>query len=239
MNIALFGYGKMGQAIERIAVMRGHHIVLKIDAENRAGIHAQSFAGCDLAIEFTHPEAAADNVTLCLEAGIPVISGTTGWSDEFSSVAVRCEQLNGALLVASNFSIGVNLFFELNRQLARLMQPHTEYRIQMEETHHTQKKDAPSGTAITLAQDIIAANAAYTGWQLGTDAAEGNLPIEAHRKEDVPGTHSITYSSGIDDITIEHTAHSREGFAMGAVLAAEFIIGKRGVFSMKDVLASA
>ena len=239
MNIALFGYGKMGQAIERIAVMRGHHIALKINAESRTGMDAKSFAGCDVVIEFTHPEAAAENVTLCLEAGIPVISGTTGWNEELPAVTALCERLHGALLVASNFSIGVNLFFALNRQLARLMQPHTEYRIQVEETHHTHKKDAPSGTAISLAQDIIAENTAYTGWQLGNDAAEGNIPIEAHRKEGVPGTHSITYSSGIDDICIEHTAHSREGFAMGAVLAAEFIAGKRGVFTMKDVLASA
>ena len=236
MNIALIGYGKMGHAIERIAVMRGHHITARFTSANADGLREENLKPADVAIEFTSPQSAAQNVSLCLRTGVPVISGTTGWNEELEATKQLCSNTGGAMLQASNFSIGVNLFFEINRHLALLMKAHDEYSIHIAETHHTQKKDAPSGTAITLAQDILAINNAYTGWQLGEDAAEANIPIEAHRLEGVPGTHSITYRSSIDDIAIIHTANSREGFALGAVLAAEFIAGKTGVFSMKDVL---
>lgn len=236
MNIALIGYGKMGHAIEQIAVMRGHSIVQRITTANRATLIEQDLKTADVAIEFTRPDAAPANVNLCLRAGIPLVCGTTGWNDELDAAKRLCNELNGALLQASNFSVGVNIFFEVNKVLARLMNHREEYGVLVEETHHTQKKDAPSGTAITLAEGIISEIPAYKGWQLGEEGAEGNIPIAAHRIEGVPGTHVITYKSAIDDISISHTAHSRDGFAMGAVLAAEFLQGKHGVFSMKDVL---
>lgn len=234
MNIALLGYGKMGKAIEKIALERGHIIVQKIDGNNTL-----NHKYVDLAIDFSLPEAAVPNITACLQAGIPVVSGTTGWLDHYDTMTALCTEKGGAFLYASNFSIGVNLFFELNKKLASLMNKQESYQIGLEEIHHTQKLDAPSGTAITLAEDIIS-QAHYTNWELIPEAqpafSNGYVPIRSVREGKVPGTHTITYKNPIDTITISHEAHSRQGFAMGAVIAAEWLLGKKGVFSMRDVL---
>lgn len=230
MKIALLGYGKMGKMIEQIAISRNHEIIAKIDNE----FTAKDIAGADVAIDFSVPSAAFGNITSCLENGVPVISGTTGWLDNYDKAVDLCHRQKGAFIYASNFSLGVNIFFQLNEYLARMMSNLEEYQVSMEEIHHTQKLDAPSGTAITLAEGIIK-NSSKTGWQLDK-AGDNEIPITAKRIENVPGTHSIRYSGKVDDIEITHTAHSREGFALGAVIAAEWIIGKTGVFSMKDVL---
>ena len=235
MNIALIGYGKMGHAIEQIAIKRGHTISLRITSANRDEIDQANVKGVDVAIEFTRPESAKENVLRCIEAGVNVISGTTGWNEYLAEVRAEALEGNVAFLHASNFSIGVNIFFEVNKLLAALMNDRVEYAVKIEETHHIHKKDAPSGTAITIAEQILQSVHRRAGWELnGTDGTK--IPIVAHRVDNVPGTHSITYSSPIDDIEIIHTAHSRDGFALGAVLAAEYIAGKKGVFSMKDVL---
>ncbi|WP_396177255.1 4-hydroxy-tetrahydrodipicolinate reductase [Flavobacterium sp.] len=231
MKIALLGYGRMGQVIERIARERGHQIVLKKSRNN-------SFEGlenADVAIDFSIPEAAVGNISACIEQGIPVISGTTGWLEHYSSMTQLCEQKNGAFIYSSNFSLGVNIFFEINAYLAKIMSQFTQYSITIEEIHHTQKLDAPSGTAITLA-DAIIHNSEYSSWALDKTQALDELIITAKRIPDVPGTHTVAYKSDIDTIEIKHEAHNREGFALGAVVAAEWIIGKKGIFSMKDVL---
>ncbi|WP_372473488.1 4-hydroxy-tetrahydrodipicolinate reductase [Capnocytophaga sp. ARDL2] len=232
MKIALLGYGKMGKEIEKIAQERGHSIVLKKNEND-------SFDGleqADVAIDFSIPSSAKENITTTIAHNIPVVCGTTGWLEQYDEVVDFVKEKNGGFLYASNFSIGVNIFFELNKYLAQLMAPLKQYNIAMEEIHHTQKLDAPSGTAISLANDIIA-QTNYTNW--GLDAKEENiLPIVAKRIPDVPGTHTIFYESEIDTIEIKHTAHNRKGFALGAVLAAEWMVGKKGVFSMKDVLFS-
>lgn len=230
MNIALFGYGKMGKMIEIIAQERGHTIVARVNTPNTT----VDFSTIEVAIDFSTPEAAFTNITTCLEKGIPVISGTTGWLSRYEEVVRYCEAKKGAFIYASNFSLGVNLFFVLNTYLAKLMGKHEEYKIFVEEIHHTQKLDAPSGTAITLAESIVD-NTSYKGWKLGTADAE-TLLVTATRKEEVPGTHTITYQSQMDSLEIKHTAHSRKGFALGAVIAAEWISGKTGVYTMKDVL---
>ncbi|MEP2280804.1 4-hydroxy-tetrahydrodipicolinate reductase [Maribacter sp.] len=230
MRIALFGYGKMGQMIEQIAVSRGHEIVAKID-ENSENI---DFSIMDVAIDFSMPEAAFGNITKCLNNNVPVISGTTGWLDKYDEAISLCEEKKGAFIYASNFSLGVNIFFELNNYLAKMMQNLPEYKVELEEIHHTQKLDAPSGTAITLAEGVIA-NSNYTQWKLD-NASEEDLKITSKRIGKVPGTHTVAYNSNVDSIEIKHTAHNREGFALGAVTAAEWIIGKTGVFSMRDVL---
>ncbi len=230
MKLALLGYGKMGKVIERIAVERGHEIIMKKSASD-------SFSGlenADVAIEFSIPDAAVSNITQCLNTGIPVVSGTTGWLEKYHDIAKLCEDKNGAFIYGSNFSLGVNIFFELNAHLAKMMGRLEQYKVSMEEVHHTQKLDAPSGTAITLAKDIIA-NTNYSSWALG-NPKEDEILIDAKREENVPGTHTVTYNSEIDAIEIKHTAHSREGFALGAVIAAEWLAGKKGVYSMKDVL---
>ena len=230
MKIALLGYGKMGRVIEGIAISRGHEIVLRKQS-------ADSFDGlehADIAIDFSVPTAAFTNITACLEADIPVISGTTGWLEDYQKVVALCEKRNGAFIYGSNFSLGVNLFFELNEHLAKLMANFSQYKVAMEEIHHTQKLDAPSGTAITLARSIIE-NSDYSSWALA-DAKSDEILIDAKRIENVPGTHSVLYNSIVDSIEIKHTAHSRDGFALGAVIAAEWLFGKTGVFSMKDVL---
>lgn len=230
MNIALLGYGKMGKVIEAIALERGHNIVLKVDADT---IEFQ-LNNIDVAIDFSVPTAAVSNISKCLNEGIPVISGTTGWLHDYQEVVDLCRAKNGSFLYASNFSIGVNIFFEINKRLSELMSKHSNYKAGIEEIHHTQKLDAPSGTAITLAETIIK-NSNYNNWSL--DAKNQNeLPIVAKRIENVPGTHEITYTSEVDTLSIKHTAHSRQGFGLGAVIAAEWIVGKKGVFSMKDVL---
>ena len=229
MKIALLGYGKMGKTIERIALERGHEIVLRVDA---SGEYDLSVA--QVAIEFSTPQSAFANISKALSAGIPTIAGTTGWLENYPKAEALCRAHDTAFLYASNFSIGVNVFFEINKLLAKLMQKYPQYAIAIEEIHHTQKLDAPSGTAITLAQDIIE-QTNKVGWQLG-ETSEDKIPITAKRIENTPGTHIVTYSSQVDTIEIKHTAHSRDGFALGAVLAAEWIQGKKGVFSMKDVL---
>lgn len=236
MNIALIGYGKMGKAIEEIAVERGHTIVLKIDDQNLADFTKGNIKKADAAIEFTSPHSAYDNVKKIISYGVPVVCGSTGWTEKLKEINKYCNQQKGAFLYASNFSVGVNIFFELNKKLAKLMAPHADYNVSMEEIHHTQKKDAPSGTAITLAEQILKHSNQKTKWvnQESSDATD--LSIISKREDPAPGTHSIKYSSSIDDIEIIHTAHSRKGFALGAVLAAEFIQDKKGVFSMKEVL---
>jgi 4-hydroxy-tetrahydrodipicolinate reductase len=236
MNIALIGYGKMGQTIEKIALKRGHNIVLRISSANKHEMDAAHLQQADVAIEFTRPDSAKENVIKCLSTGIGVVCGTTGWNEQLQDANNAATANNAAFLQASNFSIGVNIFFEANKLLASLMNGHNEYNVTIEETHHTQKKDAPSGTAITIAEQIIQNMDNKTRWLLNDNNDPSAVPILAHRVENVPGTHTVTYTSEIDDIEIKHTAHNRDGFALGAVLAAEYIAGKKGIFSMKDVL---
>jgi 4-hydroxy-tetrahydrodipicolinate reductase len=236
MNIALIGYGKMGKAIETIAIEKGHQIVLKIDIDNAADFNQENISKADIAIEFTGPHSAFNNVMKCLELGIPVVCGSTGWLDKFETATNFCKEKKGALLYASNYSIGVNLFFEINKYVAQLMSAHKEYNVVMEEIHHTQKKDAPSGTAITLAEQVLAAIQQKKQWVNEVSTHPEDLSIISKRIDPAPGTHTIKYTSAVDDIEIIHTAHNRIGFAGGAVLAAEFIHGKQGIFSMKEVL---
>lgn len=236
MNIALIGYGKMGKAIEEIAIQRGHKIVLTIDFDNQSDFIKENLQKADVAIEFTGPHSAAENVMRCLQYNVPLVCGSTGWLERWPEAKKLCEQTNGALLYASNFSVGVNLFFEINKYVAALMSNHKEYDVVMEEIHHTQKKDAPSGTAITLAEQVLASITSKKNWVNDIAKNEEELSIISKRIDPAPGTHSIKYTSAIDDIEIIHTAHSRTGFATGAVLAAEFLNGKKGIYSMKEVL---
>ena len=230
MKIALLGYGKMGKEIEKIALERGHEIVLRKTEDNDySGLEL-----ADVAIDFSIPTAATENISTCFNYNIPVVSGTTGWLERYDEMVVLCNEKNGAFLYGSNFSVGVNLFFELNSYLAKLMANIKEYNVSMEEIHHTQKLDAPSGTAISLAQGIIA-ETDYKQWTMD-NANTNEIYIDAKRIEDVPGTHSVFYKSTVDEIEIKHTAFSRQGFALGAVIAAEWILGKKGIFTMKDVL---
>lgn len=230
MKIALLGYGKMGKVIERIALERGHEIVLKKD-------HDSDYTGlenADVAIDFSVPTAAVSNISACFATNVPVVCGTTGWLEHYEEMKSLCIEKNGGFIYASNFSLGVNIFFELNDYLAKMMANLKQYNVSMEEIHHTQKLDAPSGTAISLANGIIQ-HSAYTNWTL-EEAKENEIHIEAKRIENVPGTHSVFYDSEVDQIEIKHMAHSREGFALGAVIAAEWLVGKTGIFTMKDVL---
>jgi 4-hydroxy-tetrahydrodipicolinate reductase len=236
MNIALIGYGKMGKAIEQIAVERGHTITLKITSQNIADLTKENLAKADVAIEFTNPESAIQNLYKCFETNVPVVCGSTGWLNQLNGVEQRCKTLNGALLYASNFSVGVNIFFELNKKLAQLMANQSSYKVAIEEIHHTQKKDAPSGTAITIAEQIINHLPQKNKWVNNETTIENELSIISKRIDPAPGTHTVKYSSNIDDIEITHTAHNRQGFATGAVLAAEFLQNKKGIFTMKDVL---
>jgi 4-hydroxy-tetrahydrodipicolinate reductase len=230
MKIALLGYGKMGQTIERIALERGHEIVLKKDEFNTY----EGLPNADVAIDFSIPAVAVENISSCFYANVPVVSGTTGWLDRYDEMVTLCQEKNGAFISSSNFSLGVNLFFGLNEYLAKMMSKFDSYKVEMEEIHHTQKLDAPSGTAISLAKGVIE-NSDYTNWTL--EAAKSNeIHIDAIRTENVPGTHTVTYNSTVDTIEIKHTAHNRDGFALGAVIAAEWIVGKHGIFTMKDVL---
>nr|WP_315157704.1 4-hydroxy-tetrahydrodipicolinate reductase [uncultured Flavobacterium sp.] len=230
MKIALLGYGKMGQVIERIALERGHEIVLKKDEFNTY----DGLSTADVAIDFSVPAAAVSNISSCFHANVPVVSGTTGWLEHYDEMIALCKEKNGGFISSSNFSLGVNLFFEFNEYLAKIMSPFDHYKVDMEEIHHDQKLDAPSGTAISLAKGIIE-NSNYTNWTLDTPK-EDEIHIEAVRVGTVPGTHTVTYNSEVDSIEIKHTAHNREGFALGAVIAAEWLAGKQGVFTMKDVL---
>ncbi|MBW1294513.1 4-hydroxy-tetrahydrodipicolinate reductase [Aquimarina litoralis] len=230
MNIALLGYGKMGKTIEKIATERGHKIVLTVDKDDKE----YDVSVADIAIDFSIPSAAVNNITKCFNAGVPIVSGTTGWLDHYDQIIELCKEKKGGFIYASNYSLGVNLFFELNKKLAQMMNPIEGYDIHMEEIHHTQKLDAPSGTAITLAEGIIE-NSTKTAWQLDQGDTQ-TIPINAKRIENVPGTHTVTYTSPVDDIEIKHTAHNRQGFALGAVIAAEWLVGKTGIYGMKDVL---
>lgn len=236
MKIALIGYGKMGKTIERIAVQRGHEIVLRISSSNQDEFHAENLLKADVAIEFTNPEGAFENVQKCLQSGVPVVCGSTGWNDKLEEVYKICSENNTAMLQSSNFSIGVNVFFEINAILAKMMNQYPEYEVSMEETHHTHKKDSPSGTAITIAERILENLHRKKTWVNTQPNDTNELSIVAHRLDEVPGTHVVKYSSEIDDIELTHTAHNRDGFALGAVVAAEFIMDKKGIFNMKDVL---
>lgn len=231
MKIALFGYGKMGKTIENIALKRGHTIVLKIDKNlKNYDIHS-----CDVAIDFSIPSAAFSNISKCLNAKIPIVSGTTGWLKDFENIKKFCKEKRGAFIYASNYSLGVNILFELNEYLAKMMGNLKQYDVSLKEIHHKQKLDAPSGTAITLAESIIQ-NTKYNAWQLDRADAQNTIPIKATRNPYVPGTHMVAYSSDVDTLEIKHTANNREGFALGAVIAGEWLIGKEGIFTMKDVL---
>ncbi len=236
MKIALVGYGKMGQAIEEIALQNGHEIVLKITIDNTEDLTAKNLKEADVAIEFTGPESAADNLKKCFDAGIPVVCGSTGWLEKWDEIKELCLSKIGALVYSSNYSIGVNLFFELNKYLSKLMKEYAMYDVQMEETHHTQKKDAPSGTAITLAEQVLKNIQRKKNWVNHSSNNAEELEIISERTDPAPGTHKVKYTSSIDDIEIIHTAHNRMGFAGGAIKAAEFIKDKKGIYSMKDVL---
>lgn len=227
----------MGKAIEAIAVEKGHQIVLKIDISNAADLTAAALSKADVAIEFTGPHSAVENLKTCLDAGIPVVCGSTGWLAQWNEIKTYCEERNGTLVYASNYSIGVNLFFELNKYLAALMNAYPEYDVTLREIHHTEKKDAPSGTAITLAEQVLQMIERKKQWVNSDAVAPGSdLQIVSERIDPAPGTHHVKYSSAVDDIEIIHTAHNRTGFAGGAVKAAEFAIGKKGIFGMKEVL---
>jgi 4-hydroxy-tetrahydrodipicolinate reductase len=237
VKIGLLGYGKMGKAIEKVALLSSFEIVWRITRENRESLTATLLQEADVVIEFSQPESAYDNVMLCLKSGIPVVCGTTGWPKEYLKAKKYCEKHQGAMLCSSNFSIGVNIFFEINRNLAKMMSKQKQYNVKLSETHHIHKLDAPSGTAVTLANDIIAENPDKKSWVLSPNKANREeISITSIREDEVPGTHSILWQSEIDEISIEHKAHTREGFAKGAVLAASWLIGKKGVFEMKDVL---
>lgn len=236
MRIALIGYGKMGKAIEEIALHRGHEIVLKIDQPNLHEFTRENLAKADAAIEFTSPHSAPDNVKKLLEFGVPVVCGSTGWTSELDAMKQLCADKGGAFAYSSNFSVGVNIFFEVNKRLAALMAPHKEYEVILEEIHHTQKKDAPSGTAITLAEQVLAEVKRKKQWVNELSDNPEDLEIISQREDPAPGTHSVKYSSVIDTIEIIHTAHNRTGFATGAVLAAEFLKDRKGFFTMKEVL---
>ena len=236
MKIALIGYGKMGKAIEENAIAKGHEIVLKIDITNAHEFTQSNLQKADVAIEFTGPHSAFDNITKCIELGVPVVSGSTGWLEKWDDVKKLCDHKEGCLVYSSNYSIGVNLFFEINKQLALIMEPHNEYNVSMTELHHTEKKDAPSGTAISLAEQILEKIGRKNKWVNAASATPTDLVIHSERVDPAPGTHTVSYESTIDRIDIIHTAHTRKGFASGAVLAAEFANKKKGIFTMKQVL---
>jgi len=242
MNIVLFGYGKMGRLIEQFALQRGHEIHLIVDESNRANIRVEDLDGADMAIDFSVPQGAIGNISLCFEANIPIVVGTTGWYEHLETVRQSCEVGNNSMLYGSNFSVGVNVLFHINKMLAKAMEPYRSYDVQVEEIHHTQKLDAPSGTAITLAEGILKHYPSKTKWinNLVGDGAEKipareELLIESHRLDDVPGTHTVVYSSDIDQIELKHTAHNRKGFAYGAILAAEWLSERTGFYEVRDM----
>lgn len=237
MRIALLGYGKMGKMIEKIAQDRGHEIILIVDENNRKTCTGDELKKADVAIEFSIPEVAVENYKWCFDNGVPVVSGTTGWLAKWDEVIACCKEKKGGFFYASNYSIGVNVFFQLNKYLAKMMGNFDNYKASMVETHHIHKLDAPSGTAITLAEGIIENHPGYDAWQLmPSEISEKELPIAAKRIGEVPGIHEVTYQSTVDEIQICHSAYSREGFAQGAVLAAEFLNGKSGVYGMDDMM---
>lgn len=238
MNIALIGYGKMGKIIEQIAIERGHTIVAKCNSQNP--IKSVDFSKVDVAIEFTTPFFVIDHINYCIDQNTPIVVGTTAWNDQLPEVIENVNLKNGSLLYASNFSIGVNVFFEINKTLSKLMSPYKEYKASVEEIHHTEKLDAPSGTAITIANDLMLENDDITSWihfeNKKEETQDYQLPVISQREPDVPGTHKVIYESDIDKITIEHVAHNRKGFALGAVIAAEWLFDKKGVYTMQDVI---
>ena len=237
MNIALIGYGKMGKAIEEIAISRGHSVVVKFNSQNP--LESSQLRTTDVAIEFSQPDLALKHIKLCADGQIPIVVGTTAWEEHLPEIINHIDKREASLIYSSNFSIGVNLFFEMNKHLARLMNDQTEYEASITEIHHTHKIDAPSGTAVTLAKDLISNHPTYSSWKLtgqSENMEKSDLPISAIREENVPGTHLISYTSEIDTLTIEHQAHNRKGFALGAVIAAEFIHKKQGVYTMSDIL---
>ena len=238
MKVAILGYGKMGQIIEKIALERGHNILLKINQHNIDELNIDNLKKADVIIDFSTPESAKTNITLSIDANKPIISGTTGWLDDYKEVKDYCIKNDGAFLYASNFSLGVNLFFELNKNLAKLMKKHRQYQINLTEIHHSEKLDAPSGTAISLAEQIISESDIKNKWTINSENSDEELKIDAQRKGNITGTHSVNYKSETDSISIIHEAHSRNGFALGAIIAAEWIMSKKGVFSMHDVLFS-
>lgn len=230
MKIAILGYGKMGKEIERIAISRGHEIVIKSDGNDMYDISI-----AHIAIDFSTPESAYNNILNCINNQIPVISGTTGWLKKYDDIVRVCEEKNGALIYASNFGLGVNIFFELNNHLAKMMNKLKDYKVSIEETHHIKKLDSPSGTAITLANGIIE-NSEFSDWELDKVTSEKNVPIFSKRISDVPGIHKVSYTSDIDKVQINHIAKNRQGFALGALIASEWLVNKKGVYTMKDVL---
>jgi len=235
----MIGYGKMGRTIEQLASKQGHEIVLKINADNLDAFTTENLQQADVAIEFSQPDVAYDNIMICLKAGLPVISGTTAWLDKYTAVSDWCLANGGAFFYASNFSIGVNIFFELNKHLAKIMSMHPTYKVDIEEIHHTQKLDAPSGTAVTLAEGILEKIDTLQDYQLhesNQNIKDNCIPITSKRIGNTPGTHVIQYHSIIDALEIKHTAKGREGFAAGAIMAARWLIGKKGVFGMNDLL---
>lgn len=242
MKIALLGYGKMGRIIEQIAIDRGHDIVLKIGSGNAGELTIDNLQQADIAIDFSIPDIVLEHIDICFQASVPVIVGTTGWYGKLQEVKNRCEESNNSLLYGSNFSIGVNVFFHVNKVLATIMNRYPQYDVLVEEIHHTQKLDAPSGTAITISEGILEGLDRKTEWvnELVGDNQEvipkpDQLLIESHRLEEVPGTHTVIYSSEVDDIEFKHKAHSRAGFALGAVIAAEWLHGKKGFYSVRDI----
>lgn len=237
MKIALLGHGKMGQIIESIARSRGHEIVLIVDEANYTKVTDEQLKQADVAIEFTVPSIAIKNYDWCFSCGVPVVSGTTGWLEHWKEVVDNCYAVNGGFFYSSNFSVGVNIFFHLNRYLAKIMNNFKDYEVLIEETHHIHKLDAPSGTAISIAEGILDNHDSYDNWQLKGEVTDKHkLQIEAKREGEIPGIHSVIYKSEVDELKIYHSAYSRQGFAMGAVLAAEFIQGKKGVYGMDDLL---
>jgi 4-hydroxy-tetrahydrodipicolinate reductase len=236
MNIALIGYGKMGKEIEQIALSRGHKIVLTVDAHNAKTFTLDELKKADVAIEFSTPETALGNIYKCFDAGVPVVVGTTGWLDKLEEVKKACNEKKQTLFYTSNYSIGVNLFFKLNQQLAKLMNAHKEYNVSMEEIHHVHKLDSPSGTAISLAKQVIENIDEKDKWVNAATSQRNELGIVSKRLDEVPGTHTVTYGSDIDEISITHIAYNRKGFASGAVVAAEWVKGKKGVFGMEYLM---
>ena len=236
MKAAIIGYGKMGREIERILLDRGHGVPLIIDIANATDLNAENLKGIDVAIEFTAPDTAFDNIKRCLESGTPVVCGTTAWLDKYDEAVKICREHDGAFFYASNYSIGVNIFFQINKELARLMNRFSDYDVTIEEVHHTQKKDAPSGTAITLAEGILAGLDRKEKWICGTTTSPSELEIGSIRRSVVPGIHTVTYESPVDVLQVEHTIKSRSGLAAGAVAAAEFLCGKKGIFTMDDLM---
>jgi len=230
LNIGIVGYGKMGKMVESLALERGHSIAFKNSSPD------EQWLDCDVIIEFSRPEAVEANIKKALEKHIPIVTGTTGWKDRLAPMRSLVEEHNGSLLHASNFSIGVNIVFDINRRLAELLKPHDDYKAHMEESHHTEKLDSPSGTAISLAEDIIASHGNYDHWINNESANQASLPILSKREPEVPGTHIITWENDIDKISLKHEAKNRRGFALGALLAAEWLQGKQGVYTMADVI---